>query len=120
MAAPPGAEHYLPVERRNIGGLNAFYADTRAGTDKCLYYGFATSGNHVFCREGYADAEGALQHAADVDAPLGAALDIVGEGGLDLGVMGPAAELEKLREAFEPLGARFWASAEGGMWWDRR
>ena len=29
MAAPPGAEHYLPVERRNIGGLNAFYADTR-------------------------------------------------------------------------------------------
>ena len=95
----------------------AFYADTKAGTDKCLYYGFATSENNVFCREGYADAEGCLAHAADVGDPLGVALELVGEGGLDLSVMGPAGELDKLREAFGPLGARFWVTDENGMWW---
>eukprot|EP01051_Picozoa_sp_SAG22_P024648 SAG22_NODE_6929_length_794_cov_1.250360_1_plen_203_part_10 len=95
----------------------AFYKDTRAGTDKCLYYGFAISGDNVFCREGYADAEGCLAHAADVGEPLGVALEMVGEGGLELAVMGPAGELEKLKEAFEPLGARFWATDAGGMWW---
>ena len=95
----------------------AFYKDTRSGTDKCLYYGFATSDNNVFCREGYADAEGCLAHAADVGDPLGAALQMVGDEGLDLAVVGPAGELEKLKEAFEPLGARFWVTDAGSMWW---
>jgi hypothetical protein len=98
----------------------AFYADTRAGTDKCLYYSFATSGSTVFCREGYDDAEGCLAHAADVGEPLGLALELVGEDGLDLSVMGPARELAKLREVFEPLGARFWATDASGMWWGNR
>jgi hypothetical protein len=95
----------------------AFYAATKAGTDKCLYYGFAISDNHVFCREGYADAEGCLAHVGDVGEPLGAAVAMVGEGGLDLSVMGPAEELDKLREAFGPLGARFWETDGGSMWW---
>ena len=94
-----------------------FYAQTRAGTESCLYYGFATCGNTVFCREGYTDAEGAMAHVGDVEATLNAAVEMVGEGGLDLSVMGPAEELEKLRPAFEPLGTRFWVTDPDGMWW---
>lgn len=72
--------------------------------------------NKVFCREGYKSAEGVLAHISDVKAPLDAAVAIVGEGGLDLSVMGPAAELEKLKEALGPLGTKFWATDSGSMW----
>ena len=98
-------------------GFSDFFDKTRAGTDKCLYYNFAVSENTVFCREGYADAEGALQHLQDVGTPLGAALELVGEGGLDLSVMGPAEELEKLRPTFGGLGARFWETPETWVSW---
>merc|ERR1719272_1599795 len=72
-----------------------FYKGTRAGTKSCLYYGFHTNGNKVFCREGYQDADGVLAHLKDVEAPLAYA---AGAASLDLSIMGPAAELEKLKE----------------------
>ena len=82
-------------------GFKGFYDGVATGTDETLYYGFATCGNKVFCREGYKSAAGALAHIADVDGPLNAALAIVGEGGLDLSVivMGPAAELDQNPDA---------------------
>ena len=88
----------------------------QTGTTECLYYGFATCDNKVYCREGYDSAAGVLAHLGDVKAPLDVAVAIVGEGGLDLSVMGPAAELEKLKEALSPLGCKFWATDEGGAW----
>merc|ERR1719183_2502928 len=88
-------------------GFPAFYEGTKNGTKECLYYGFCCEGNRVFCREGYKNAEGVLAHLADVKAPLDAAVALVGEGGLDLSVMGPAAELEKLKAALTPLGTKF-------------
>jgi quinol monooxygenase YgiN len=97
-------------------GFGDFYEKTRAGTAECLYYGFCVSGNKVFCREGYRSAAGVLAHLGDVKAPLDKALAIVGEGGLDLSVMGPAQELEKLKEAMGPLGTKFWESEKGSMW----
>jgi len=96
-------------------GFKDFYEGTKAGTDECLYYGFATCGNKVFCREGYKSAAGVLAHLGDVKAPLDKAVGLVGEGGLDLSVMGPAAELEKLKEALGPLGTKFWATDEGSF-----
>merc|ERR1719230_2046390 len=83
---------------------------------ECLYYGFCCEGNKVFCREGYKNAEGVLAHLQDVKAPLDAAVAMVGEGGLDLSVMGPAAELEKLKEALGPLGTKFWELDTGSFW----
>jgi quinol monooxygenase YgiN len=97
-------------------GFNKFYENTKAGTNECLYYGFAVKDNQVFCREGYKSAEGVLKHLSDVKAPLDAALAIVGERGLDLSVMGPAAELEKLREVLGPLGTKFWELDTGSFW----
>jgi len=93
-----------------------FYAGTKAGTNEALYYGFAVHDNQVFCREGYESAEGVLAHLDDVGGPLNAALAIVGDGGLDLSVMGPAAELDKLREALTPLGTKFWELDSRAFW----
>jgi len=97
-------------------GFSAFYEGTYRGTSECLYYGFCVEGNKVFCREGYLSAAGVLAHLSDVKAPLDAAVAMVGEGGLDLSVMGPAAELEKLREALGPLGTKFWTTDSGSFW----
>merc|ERR1711959_863893 len=83
-------------------GFADFYKHTKEGTaasGECLYYGFAQEGNKIFCREGYKSADGVLAH--------------LGEGGLDLSVMGPAAELEKLKGPMGPLGTKFFALDEG-------
>merc|ERR1712072_1438936 len=99
-------------------GFPAFYEHTKAGTaasGKNLYYGFAIDGNKVFCREGYTNADGVLAHLGEVKEELDAAVALVGEGGLDLAVMGPAAELEKLKEALGPLGTKFYALDENAM-----
>merc|ERR550519_2173904 len=62
-----------------VANFAEFYDKTRAGTEECLYYGFAISGNQVLCREGYTSAAGVLQHLEDVKAPLDVAVNIVGE-----------------------------------------
>ena len=48
-----------------------------------------------------------LAHLQEVKTELDKAVALVGEGGLSLSVMGPAKELDKLREALEPLGTKF-------------
>jgi len=97
-------------------GFGKFYEGTRAGTRECLYYGFAVEGNKVYCREAYTSAAGVLAHLGDVKAPLDAAVAMVGAGGLDLSVMGPKAELDKLREALTPLGTKFYELEANSVW----
>ena len=97
-------------------GFPKFYAGTKAGTSECHYYGFCGHENKVFCREGYKSAAGVLAHLGDVKEALDAAVGIVGPSGLDLSVMGPAAELAKLKEAMGPLGAKFWELDTGAFW----
>jgi len=99
-------------------GFAEFYTHTREGTlasGECLYYGFAIEGNTVYCREGYKSAAGVIAHLGEVKPELDAAVGMVGEGGLNLAVMGPAAELEKLKEAMGPLGTKFYALDEGSF-----
>ena len=97
-------------------GFPKFYERTKAGTSECHYYGFCVHENRVFCREGYRSAEGVLAHLSDVKEALDAAVAIVGPSGLDLSVMGPPAELEKLKEAMGPLGTKFWELDAGSMY----
>merc|ERR1712150_369854 len=107
----------VPDDKMDLfkSGFEKFYSGTKAGTEECLYYGFAVRGNQVFCREGYKSAAGALAYIGDVKESLEESLAIVGEG-LDLSVMGPAAELEKLKDALMPLGAKFWEIDSGSLW----
>merc|ERR1711879_758840 len=92
-----------------------FYSGTKAGTEECLYYGFAVHGNEVFCREGYKSAEGVLAHLGDVKAALDEVVALV-EGAVDVSVIGPLAELEKLKEPLSPFGAKFWETDSGSFW----
>mmetsp|Transcript_25810 Transcript_25810/g.47196 ORF Transcript_25810/g.47196 Transcript_25810/m.47196 type:complete len:253 (+) Transcript_25810:61-819(+) len=98
-------------------GFESFYQGVANGTTDVLYYGFCCQGNQVHCREGYKSAEAAIQHVAkDVAEPLGKAVELVGEGGVKLAVMGPAAELEKLKPTFDAVGAEYFVLDEGSFW----
>merc|ERR1712100_40731 len=63
-------------------------------------------------KAGFADF---YKHTKEGKAELDKAVSIVGPGGLDLSVMGPAAELEKLKEALGPLGTKFYALDAGAI-----
>jgi quinol monooxygenase YgiN len=75
-------------------GFPAFVEKTKS-EEKNLFYEFTVNGDEVFCREGYADAEGLLAHLANVGALLAEAMKIADL--IRLEVHGPAAELDKLR-----------------------
>ena len=71
-----------------------FIAKTASET-KNLFYGFTINGDEIFCREGYAGAEGLLAHLDNVGALLAEVLKISDL--IRLEVHGPADELEKLK-----------------------
>mmetsp|Transcript_61399 Transcript_61399/g.193475 ORF Transcript_61399/g.193475 Transcript_61399/m.193475 type:complete len:414 (+) Transcript_61399:92-1333(+) len=98
------------------GGFPEFYRMVRAGTRGCLYFGFAVSGNQVLSREGYKDAECCLAHINEVKEQFDKAVAAAGEGGMKLDVMGPPAELEKLKSAMDPMGAVYWELDAGTFW----
>lgn len=100
--------------------FSKFYEKTRQGTGKqgqCLYYGFAidAENNTVFCREGYKNAQAVLAHLDEVKETLNEALELVGSKNLQVSVMGPKAELVKLKETFKPLNARFFELDENAL-----
>ena len=78
----------------------------------CLYYGFSFNGNVAFCREGYAGAEGLLQHLGNVAELLaeGAAISDITR----LEVHGIETELAKLREPLAGYPAE-WYVLECGI-----
>ena len=56
----------------------------------------------------------ALPCFAQVKEELDKAVQLVGKGSLNLSVMGPAAELEKLKEDLGPWGCKFYVLDSGG------
>jgi len=100
------------------GGFPKFYKATKEGQGAagCLYYGFATAGDSVYCREGYTNAEAAALHGADIKDMLEEPMKAVGAAGFKINVIGPKADLEKMRPKLEPRGAIFWELDEGSFW----
>jgi quinol monooxygenase YgiN len=89
---------YFKVHRGKIEEFKAGFAAFVEKTEtepKNLFYAFSVNGDEVFCREGYADAEGLLAHLDNIGALLAEALKIADL--VRLEVHGPAAELDKLR-----------------------
>jgi len=74
-----------------------FYEIVKKGGQGCLYYGFATSGQKVLCREGYKNAEAFLIHAKEVKEPLEALIKQVGKERVKIMCSGPPAELAKIK-----------------------
>ncbi len=64
----PGKEQQVAAAQQK------FIARTRAES-KCLFYEFTADGDIVFCREGYAGAEGAMEHIEGVADVLGEMLE---------------------------------------------
>ena len=88
------------------------FVEKTAGESKNLYYGFTVNGDEVFCREGYADAEGVLTHLENVGTLLADALKIADLIRLEL--HGPATELEKLKGPLAHLNPA-WFVCEVGL-----
>jgi quinol monooxygenase YgiN len=90
-----------PYFKVHSGKLEAFkngfaaFVEKTASEEKNLFYDFTVNGEEVFCREGYANAEGLLAHLENVGALLAEALKIADL--IRLEAHGPAAELDKLR-----------------------
>lgn len=77
----------------------------------CLYYAFTFSGDIAHCREGYDDAAALLKHVENVGPVLEQAFKIADVHRLEL--HGPAAELDKLREALGPLNPQYFVLDHG-------
>ena len=77
-------EFTVPDDKMEMfkAGFPKFYEATKAGAGAAgmLYYGFSVSGNSVFCREGYKNAEAVLLHGADIKDMMAEPMKAVGEG----------------------------------------
>ncbi len=89
-------------------GLSHFVRKTETETG-CLFYSFSMHGDEVFCREGYTDADALLAHLSNINAELGAALEIAELTRLE--IHGPAAELAKLRTPLAHLPVAYFETA---------
>jgi quinol monooxygenase YgiN len=107
----------VPYFKVPDGNMQAFRKLCEAFVEKsstepgCLYYGFSFDGSQVHCREGYADAAGALAHLENVGALLQQALKLAEV--LRLEVHGPAEELAKLRGPLAALKPQFFTLEYG-------
>jgi quinol monooxygenase YgiN len=86
------------------------FIDKTATEKKNLFYEFSVNGDEIFCREGYADADGVLAHLDNVGALLAEMFTMADLTRLE--VHGPAAELEKLRGPLAHLNPA-WFAIEG-------
>lgn len=84
--------------------MEKFCSAAKNGTTMVfLLYGFAEGGDKVWCREAYTRAQGMLNHLVGVKQPHEEGLNILGEAGVKVDIMGPASELEKLRSVLTPM-----------------
>ena len=77
------------------------FVEKTATEKKNLFYEFTISGDEIFCREGYTDAEGVLAHLDNVGALFTEMLTMADLTRVE--VHGPSAELSKLKEPLAHL-----------------
>lgn len=85
-----------PCFKVHPGKLEAFkagfpaFVEKTANEEKNLFYEFTVNGDEVFCREGYADAEGVLAHLDNVGALLAEAMKMADSTRCEPGRLPPA------------------------------
>eukprot|EP00658_Telonema_sp_P-2_P079947 TRINITY_DN7869_c0_g1_i2.p1 TRINITY_DN7869_c0_g1~~TRINITY_DN7869_c0_g1_i2.p1 ORF type:complete len:385 (+),score=132.37 TRINITY_DN7869_c0_g1_i2:67-1221(+) len=117
--------HLYPYFKMKEGRVSDFkavwkaaYSGTRAAAadEKSHQYVFSFDepNSTASCREAYGDADGVLLHLQNVGVPLGAVVAEDGPSTLQkLELHGPAAELDKLKPTFDPLGAEYFCTEWG-------
>jgi len=94
--------------------MDEFIEATKSET-ACVYYGWSTCGDKLFCREAYTDAAGALAHLDNVGSLVGKMLEAAAS--LDkIELHGPEAELEKCQEKMDGFGTLYYKT-DGGISW---
>ncbi len=109
-----GLHPYFQVHPGKLEAAKAVIAafiEKTATEEKNIFYGFSIAGDQVFCREGYADAEGLLAHLENVAPMLKEMLKVSEVARVE--VHGPAAELEKLKGPMADLKPVWFANFEG-------
>src|ERR1043166_3720310 len=100
-----------PYFKVHAGKLEQFqagfpaFAELTKSEPRNLFYEFTVNGDEVFCREGYADAEGLLAHLDNVGTLLAEAMTIADL--VRIEVHGPVSELEKLKQPLAHLNPAF-------------
>lgn len=97
-------------EARSLEVMEKFVAKTD-GEPLCLFYEFTVLEDEVFCREGYAGAEGVLHHLENIKEVLDEMLTVSDITRLEF--HGPAEEIDKLREPLAHLDARLYVLRHG-------
>ena len=92
-------------------GFPRFVEKTATEKD-CLFYGFTSNGEEMFCREAYQSAEGVLAHLENIGALLAEMLTMVDL--IRFEVHGPAKELEKLKGPLAHLNPK-WFTLEASL-----
>jgi quinol monooxygenase YgiN len=77
------------------------FVEKTAKEKGCLFYGFTSNGEEMFCREAYENAEALLAHLENIGALLAEMLKSADLTRIE--VHGPAAELEKLKKPLAHL-----------------
>jgi quinol monooxygenase YgiN len=107
---------YFAVKQGEMETVRSYlerFVELTRSEEGCLYYGFSFCGDKFYCREGYADGEGALAHLENVGPLL---QELLGSGKAeltDLQIHGPESELAKLREPLAELNPSFWVLEYG-------
>ena len=81
------------------------FVEKTAKEKDCLFYGFTSNGEEMFCREAYENADGLLAHLENIGALLAEMLKMADLTRVE--VHGPAAELEKLKKPLAHLNPEF-------------
>jgi hypothetical protein len=116
MSLPSNFVSIHPYFKAHPGKLPAIKAafpafiEKTASEAKNLFYGFTINSDEIFCREGYAGAEGVLAHLENVGALLAEVLKISDL--IRLEVHGPAEELDKLKEPLAHLKPAWFVAEE--------
>ncbi len=105
---------YFKIHSGKLGDAKALCdqcVERTRSEPKCLFYGFSFDGDELHCREGYADATGALAHLENIDPLLKKLLGVADLTRLE--VHGPAAELDLLRQPMAGLKPKFFVLEYG-------
>ena len=107
---------YFVIKEGELGSVRSYvekFVELTGSEQDCLYYGFTFCGNKFHCREGYANATGALAHLDNVGPLLQELLESGKAELTDLQIHGPEQELEKLREPLAKLNPTYWVLEYG-------
>ena len=105
---------YFKISDANMAATQAMlkvFCELVKKEEGCLYYNFTFKGNVMTCRKAYADAAAVLAHLANCGEVLSQFVKIAELFRIE--ILGPAAELDKLRAPLAGMNPDYYVLACG-------